>query len=131
MELQIEGITYQIGSLDAFSQLHVVRKLGPALPIVEGLVSERNAGKDVTLLVVLILSKLTDEETEYVINKCMSVVSRKQDQGWARVHVNGALMFSDTTMQAIIQLTAQCIVTNLGDFFRTALASLQQGAGQN
>lgn len=131
MEMLIEGNTYQVGNMDAFSQLHVARKLGPALPIVEGLVSERNVGKDVTLLVVLILSKLTDEETEYVIGKCMSVVSRKQEQGWAKLYTNGALMFSDTSMHAIIQLTAQCIVTNLGDFFRTALASLEQGAGRS
>lgn len=125
IELNIEETDYQIGPMDAFSQLHVARKLSPAMPILEPLLADRNAGKDVTLLVVILMSRLSDEETEYVIDKCLSVVSRKQDKGWAKVRVNGVLMFSDTSMHALVQLTAAAIAENLGDFFRTALANLE------
>jgi hypothetical protein len=123
-ELNIGGVDYQVGSMDAFSQLHVARKLSPAMPILEPLLADRNAGKDVTLLVVILMSRLTDEETEYVIEKCLSVVSRKQDKGWAKIRANGVMMFQDTSMAAVVQLTAAAIAENLGDFFRTALANL-------
>jgi len=128
MELQVEGELYQIGKMDAFTQLHVTRKLGSALPLIEGLVREQNKGKDMSLMMVLLMSRLTDDETEYVTEKCLNVVSRKQAQGWAKVQSGGQLMFADTTMGAVIQLTAAVITENLGDFFRTALANLE---GQN
>lgn len=125
LEIEVEGQLYQIAKLDAFTQLHVARKLGGALPLMDGLVSERNQGKDMSLLMVLLMSKLTDEETDYVVKKCLNAVSRKQPQGWASLQSGGTIMFSDVSVSALINLTAQVIVENLGDFFRTALANLE------
>ena len=106
---------FEIGKLSVFEQLAVARKLGPAIPIIEGLVADRNAGKDVTLLVVLMLSRLSDDESDEIVKKCLSVVSIKQDTGWVKL---------------MLQLTASVIVENLGSFFNSALASLQQGAAE-
>ena len=55
--IELNGQQFEIGKLTVFEQLAVARKLGPAIPIVEGLVADRNAGKDITLLVVLMLSR--------------------------------------------------------------------------
>jgi len=116
------------GKLDAFAQLHIARKLGPALPIVEGLVSAENAGKSKSLLIVLMLSHINDTDTEYVVKKCLSVVGRKQVSGqFAKIQsADGSLMFDDISMSDLLELTVAVIEENLGDFFRTALADLAQ-----
>ena len=129
--MELKGNEYQIGSLNAFDHLHVVRKLAPALPLVEGLVAERNAGKDMTMLTVFVISKLSDEDSDYVISKCLSAVSRKQSSGYAKLMANGALMFNDLDVTDMLKLTAQVIVENLGDFFRTALSTLDGGAEES
>lgn len=116
------------GKLDAFAQLHIARKLGPAVPIVQGLVATANAAKDKSLLTVLMLAQIGDMDTEHVIHKCLSVVGRRQEGGKvARVqNSDGGLMFDDISMQTLLDLTVAVIEENLGDFFRTALASLEQ-----
>ena len=126
--IEINGQQFEIGKLTVFEQLAVARKLGPAIPIVEGLVADRNAGKDITLLVVLMLSRLSDAESDEIVKKCLSVVLISQEGGWAKLMPNGVLMFSDIDLSSLLQLTAAVIVENLGTFFNTALASLHQGA---
>lgn len=125
MEQIINGQTYQIGAMSTMSQLKVARRLGPALPILQGLTAEANQGKDPTLLTVLMLSKLSDEDTDVVMYECLASVARRQESGWASVYVKGALMFSDMDLRTLLLLTTQVIQENLGDFFRTALASLE------
>jgi hypothetical protein len=99
--------------------------LGGALPLIDGLVREQNQGKDMTMMMVLLMSKLTDEESDYIMFKCLTAVSRRQPQGWVNIQSNGTLMFSDITVGALFKLTATVITENLGDFFRTALANLE------
>ena len=126
--IELNGQQVEIGKLTVFEQLAVARKLGAAIPIVEGLVADRNAGKDITLLVVLMLSRLSDSESDEVVKKCLNVVSIRQDGGWAKLMPNGVLMFSEINLSTLLQLTATVIVENLGSFFNSALTSLQQGA---
>jgi hypothetical protein len=120
---------YQItGKLNAFDQLNVARKLSPALPIVDGLVREENAGKDMGILVVYILSQLPDKDSAYVVEKCLSVVARKNPDGQLSkvMSSGGVLMFDDVNMKDILDITAKIIEDNLGDFLRTALPNLAQ-----
>lgn len=129
MNLVSGGVAYSSkGKLDAFTQLHIARKLGPALTIVDGLVRKENFDKEKHLLIVLMLSHISDENTEFVIHKCLSVVMREQVNGqYAPVQTPaGALMFDDMTMTTILELTVEIIEENLGDFFRTALERLNQ-----
>lgn len=127
IKVGLSGQDYVIGrTLDAFASLHVARKLGPAIPIVEGLVLPDNAGKDKTILTVLMLSHISDADTEYVIKKCLSVVTRMQGGSHAKVTApDGSLMFDDMSMQDMLALTLAVIEDSLGDFFRTALAGLK------
>ncbi len=128
MELVIGNNQYSsTGKLDAFSQLHVARKLGPAIPIVEGLVAKANASKDKGLLTVLMLSHISDEDTEYVIHKCLKVVVRKQEGGMlSKIQsIDGQLMFDDIGMSELLELTVAIIEENLGDFFRAAIGAME------
>lgn len=131
MDLQIRTNTYStLGQLDAFTQLHVARKLSPSMPIVQGLVSPANREKDKTVLVVMMLSRLPDADCEYVIRKCLGVVGRHEPNGPPAKVLDpaGKPMFSDMTMQDMLDLTIAVVEENLGDFFRTALASLDKEA---
>lgn len=133
-EIVLGGNVYSLSQkLDAFTQLHVARKLGPALPIVEGLVDERNAGKDKTVLTVLMLAQLSDADTEFVIRKCLGVVVRHQSGGRpAKIQSpDGSLMFDDIDMQTMLDLTIAVIEENLGDFFRTALQRMAEVRDQD
>ena len=133
MELTVSGKRYATSSkLDAFTQLHMARKLGPSIPIVEGLIDPRNADKDKGILAVLMLSHISDADSEYVIRKCMSVIMRRQDDGKpVKVQAgDGSLMFDDMSLSDMLELSVVVIEENLGDFFRTALASMAQQAEQ-
>jgi hypothetical protein len=133
MELDLSGHAYTTGAtrLDAFSQLHIARKMGPALPLVEGLVATENADKDKGILTVLIFSHISDADTEFVIHKCLSVVQRRQESGkFAKIQApDGCLMFDDIPMMDMLQLAIAVIEENLGDFFRTALGNLAKVPG--
>lgn len=123
----LNGREYRtLGQLDTFTQLHIARKLAPALPLVEGLVNHDNDGKDKSVLTVLMLSQVNDADAEYIMSKCLSLVGFQQEAGKApvKIQVNGKLMFNDIPMSDILALTVAVIEENLGDFFRTALTNM-------
>lgn len=110
------------GKLDVFTQLSLARKLAPALPVVDVQLKEENKGKPKAILVVMMLAQISDEDSAFVVRKCLSVVMRKQDTGLARVQAaNGSIMFDDITMDEILEMVSWVIEENLGDFLRTAL----------
>jgi hypothetical protein len=114
---------YQIsGKLNAFDQLNIARKLSAAFPLVTPMVSKENDGKDKGVLVVMALGMLSDENSKFVVEKCLSLVVRIQEDGKpARLLSNGTLMFDDISLKDITDLTTQVIMENLGDFLNTAL----------
>jgi len=126
-DIVVDGQPYSVAQkLDVFTQLHVARKLGPSLPILEGLIVPENANKDKSILAVLMLSHIADADCEFVIRKCLSVVMRGQSDGrMVKLQApDGSLMFSDLTMDGMLTLTLAVIEENLGDFFRIALGSM-------
>jgi len=129
VNLTLHGINYATkGKLDAFTQLHIARKLGPTLPIIEGLVKPENDEKGKDLVTVLMLSHISDEDTEYVIRKCLAVVVRQPETEGPFAPIQtpqGSLMFDDISMSDMLGLTIGVIEENLGDFFRTSLADLK------
>jgi len=131
MQLTVNGKRYaSTGRLDAFAALHLARKLGPSLPIVEGLVLPENASKDKSILTVLMLSHLSDADSEFVMRKSLSVVARVGDDGrLQKIQApDGTLMFDDLQLAEMLELAVAVIEENLGDFFRTALANMDRSA---
>jgi hypothetical protein len=129
MELLLpSGVYTTTQKLDAFSQLHVARKLGPAMPILEGMVDKRNEDKNKDLLTVLMLSQLPDDDAEYIVRRCLSVVSRHSGKVLAPVlSKSGLPMFEDMSMAEMLELTVAVVEENLGDFFRGSLAVIAAG----
>lgn len=126
MELEINGSTFRTIEMDAFTQFHIARKLGAAIPIIDGLTRKENATKDKQLLLVLMFGQLSDVDADFVVQKCLSLVLIKQGNDWAKVkNDKGQLMFDTITMAEILKLAMAVIEENLGDFFRTTLADLE------
>lgn len=156
MEDQIElaGGTYKIGTLDAFKQFHVARRLAPALfALSEAAASVGEAGNSflndsessdaqddapksnsgtVAVLVAFrpvaeAIARMSDDDANYVLKTCLSVVFRQQGTGWQRIMVKDNLLFQDITMQTMMQLAARVIQGNMGNFFCALQASSQPG----
>lgn len=130
-ETTIKGIRYRVGKLDAFKQFHIARRLAPALfelatsaakvadttggPSDSVNMSELAAFKPV----VEAVSKLSDEDADYVMKSCLGVVTREINNGsaWQNVLVSGRMQFEDMGLDVIMPLTMEVVSDNLGAFF--------------
>ena len=134
METTINGATYQIRKLTPFQQFHVARRLAPALWALSSVAEGASAGKVVEGMlsafqpVAEILSKMSDQDSEYVLSTCLSAVYRQQGNNWAMVSPTsaGMMMFDDITLPVMIQLTFEVIKENMGNFFVELPGSLAQ-----
>lgn len=120
LEIEIDGKQYKTGTLDAFKQSHIVRRLAPVIgamaPAMQAFkVDPMQAFK----LIAEALAKLSDEDVEYVQKSCLSVVHRKQGEGqWAKVYVPGGIIaFDDIKLLEMNELVFAVLRDNLSDFF--------------
>lgn len=64
------------------------------------------------------LSKMPEEDLDYVLNACLHVCERKQTGGWQKVRINNRMVFEDVDMPVMMQLTIAVIKENIGGFFQ-------------
>jgi len=114
---EVGGQTYRVGRMDAKKKFHVARRLAPLLPAMSALHSGGDMMKSLAP-VAESLSRMSEEDTDYVIDACLSVCQRLQPAGgWAPITAaGGRLMFQDIDMPEMIQLTVQAIRDNIGNF---------------
>lgn len=122
--IEVDGHSYRIGRMGARDQFHVVRRLGPAIM---GFLASGAAGSGLAGAIGPIvdhLSRMSDEDSDYVLDHCLNVVQRMQPNNeWARVRApNGALMFNDIELPQLINLTRAVLTENLRGFFPEAAA---------
>lgn len=118
MQFTIKDKTFDSGRLNAFQQLHVVRRLAP---VTERLVAlAGSAGDPEAFLGPLArtVGELPDADVDYILNACLDVTQIRQDTGgFARLRVNGVIMFPlDLTM--LLGIAAHVLKDNLSGFFR-------------
>src|SRR6266566_5255373 len=95
-EIEINGKNYRVGRLNAIDQWHVFRKLAPVL---SGLGQTFSS-----------LPSLSDDDTEYVLRKCLAACTRHNGDQWSRISApNGAIMFDDLDMMQMIRLTVEVL----------------------
>jgi hypothetical protein len=140
MEFTVGNTVYRAGKLDAFRQLHIVRRLTPCVGKLAGLAeldvtAKKNAagkwvdveGRDrgqVPGIFVEAITSLRDEDVEYIINACLDVTERRQAGGkWAPLRVNDTVMFGDLSMPAMLLAVWHVLLVNLKDFI-SALPSV-------
>jgi len=124
--VEVNGHSYRIGKMPAKEQFHVMRRLGPA--IMGFLASGVNGGGMAGAMGPILdhLSKMSDEDSDYVLDHCLSVVQRAQGNDWAKVRApNGALLFNDIELPQLLNLTRAVLTENLRGFFPAAAAGSQ------
>lgn len=136
-EVEFGGNKYQIGRLDAMTQFHVSRRIAPVLPplirtYMQLAASDSPLTKNLDLLassvqpVMDAISQLKDDDAEYVVGKCMAVVERQHQAGWAKVWsaAHKVSLFDDIDVGTMLELTVRVVVENLGPFISGLLTSL-------
>lgn len=120
-EVTIEGAVYVIGVMDARRQLHVARRLAP---VMSSLANQPAAEDDLSARLGLMskaVAEMSDVDTDYVINSCLSICQRKNDSHNGVMSPvmasNGRMMFEDISLPAMLQLVWAVIEEKLGSFF--------------
>lgn len=133
MEFSIGKQAYRTGKLDAFTQLHIVRRLTPCLGKLaalagtgvklkygeDGKVEDMDGDLDAVLTPLAnALTAMSDADVEYVLNACLEVTERRQAGGaWAALRVKGVTMFDGLTLPVLLQIAYHVVRENLTDFF--------------
>ena len=123
---EVGGNSYRIGKMNALSQFHVSRRLGPILATMGVSLQTLSGGFKPDLMdfaavlgpATAMMAKMTDEDTNYIIFNCLTVVQRKQGDGWANICSDGGLMFEDIEMPDLIRLVVDVLHFNLGNFLQ-------------
>lgn len=119
MTFEVNGHEYSIRKIDAIKQFHIARRIAPVLG---GIMEAQAAGAETMegFLPAMIeaVGKMSDVDTEYVINNCLLAVQRKHGDGWTAVmSKNGARMFDDMDLKELLTIVGKVIQENMGDFF--------------
>lgn len=153
-DFAVSGRNYKSAKMDAMKQGHVARRVFPivaAVPevlsairrssppdpiegedVVDGDAAFEAIERTVSIIIPLMnaLTKMSDEETEYVIGTCMAICSREEPNGaWAPIWSLAAKrpMFDDINFVDMMAITANVIWAELEGFFPGGL-SIFRGA---
>lgn len=138
MDFEVKGVKYRAAKMDAFSQFHVARKLAPVFTAMGGLsdlaVMARVGGGEkaeeaftagaasLVSRLASVIAELSDEDTEAVLIRCLSVVSRvtETSAGAATSPVWNAsakrFQYADIGMAEMVQIAVHVIQDSLADF---------------
>lgn len=121
-EIEFEGATYRLASLDPMTQFHVTRRLAPVMAAFRASVEASaekadESGGAIMAGIMSALNEMSDADAEYVIGRCLTECRRKNGEAWAKVWAGGRLMFDDIGMPGMVRLTFETIRENMADFF--------------
>jgi riboflavin synthase alpha subunit len=135
-EINLNGQRYTLGKLSAMQQFHVSRRIAPILPAIIRAYTQIGASEvplpeNLDLIASSIqpladgLAALKDEDAEYVLGTCLSVVERRQDHGWSHVWspTQKTAMFDDIGLNVMLEVAVRVIIENLGPFIQGLLTS--------
>jgi hypothetical protein len=131
-ELTIGEHEYAVGKLDAMRQLHLTRRLLPILQtLIPAFIAYQANGENQDLSnmsaalapALEALSSMKDDDMEYVVGTCLSVVKRRGVGNamfavWDAREKKFVQQFEDTGLQEMLQLTWEVIGANLGSFMQ-------------
>lgn len=111
-EFKVGEFDYSADRMDAFTQLHIGRRLSPLLSYVTA-----EGGKFIAI--VGALSSASQADVDFIIKSALKVVKRKSGQGWANVYSATAdqLAFQDINGIELLQIVAHAIEGDIAPFF--------------
>lgn len=123
-EFEVNGIMYRTTRLNAITQLQLMRRLSPVIPLILGV--DQNDNIAVVSKATEFISALSDSDIEYIVQVCLKSCERR-DGGkghptWNRVMLDdGSNMYEELlTMTDLITICGQVISFNLSDLFKGA-----------
>ncbi len=127
-EFEIKEQVYRSKKMAARTQFHVMRRMAPILAPLQAVATGDTNGSLVALAEAI--GSLSDEASDYVLDRCLEVVERKQGEaGWAKVKLDGGpAMFNDIDLMVLLQIAANVLRDNYAELFRDGLA-LQSNGG--
>lgn len=143
IEFEINGVQYRADKLDAKRQFHLSRKLAPVVPklvpmfaklaalakaadgaaMTDTIMGDLSGFADAAAPFMDALAQMREDDADYVLNCCLSVVKMNQGGMWTPMARDGVLMFSDLDLSQLLPLVVRVIRDNLGNFIRGLLAS--------
>lgn len=149
--IEINDNTYQINKLSLFDQIHIARKIAPVMSglgqtitliqkQIEEMREEEAGGEDIFSRIIWdssgpiteALSKMPEDDTNFVIKKCLAVVTRldKSSGRYSKILAsNGTPMFDDIDMMTTIRLVWEVVQDNLGNFSLSRPDRVMGGVG--
>lgn len=126
--LEVKGNNYRIGTLNAMQQFHLTRRLLPLFAVMGISIAQLRSGvkMDITDFAPIlepvskIMAEMSDQDSNYIILTCLSVVHREGKPGkWApTVTESGLFMFQDMDMTVMLRLVVEVLRDNLGNFLK-------------
>lgn len=128
--ITVAGNAYRAGKLNAIKQFHVVRRLGPMIIVAGVSVEMLSAGMKADLgdmvamagPVMDLLSRMSDEDVDYVLMTCLAAAERSSTAGqttvWSPVvSPDGkTMMFDDLDMPAMVRVVLEVLKFNMANF---------------
>jgi hypothetical protein len=68
-----------------------------------------------------VLAKMSDEDVNYVLKKCLAVCAKHNGQSWVPMMRGDNLMFEELDLGTLMQLTMEVVQDNLGPSLRGLL----------
>ena len=99
IEFEINGVQYRAQAMDARRQFHVARRLSavlaPSADAINGVKDSDSKGAFIAAVNSFVdaISKLPDDQLDYVIDACLDTVSRKDGTQWSPIRRGGAMMY--------------------------------------
>ena len=131
-EFKVRGETYRCKKMSGIVQVFVLKRAGPALgPLVAA--AKNGISDSISEELLEGLSKLKDEDLEYVLAKCLWVVNANRDGGWPKITSSPdklEFMYEDIGEDAFVMMSIAIRVMgfNFEPLFREALSALADGA---
>lgn len=141
-EFDVGEHTYRSGTLNAFDQLHIARRLAPVISSffdILGAVPPAGEASDKLDIFQLLtsekleglakaLAEMPDEQVDYILAKCLSICSRAERDpvtnsvtGWNLIWNKAAKQTQyNITMPEMLQIMQHVLQENIGSFFHTS-----------
>lgn len=134
-KIKVGPHTYMLGRLDMFEALDVCRRAAPILPILfhevlkskdEGEASAEDRIDELGRLISMsqpalkAIAAMPRDDYMTIIRVCLSCAERKVGKTWAKVVVDGNLMFTDIEQADVLQI----VIRVLGRELRPTIAAL-------
>lgn len=111
-EFEVGGQLYSAARLDAFTQLHVGRRLAPLMAYVSAQGGKFNA-------ITEALSLAQQADVDFIVREALRVVKRRSGDGWAPVYnvSGGKMAFEDIDGVQLLEIAGNALQGDILPFF--------------